>query len=151
MAAALTATGHNIQRDQALKAGAVYDKVTETALREALLVVVLWSGASVGFDWVRSEATVALQRGALVPVMIEVCQRPVMFEIRQSVDPIGWKGNAKDPRLAAFLAGVAQRLATPATVTPAKVAAVPGTAPQPAPNRRLLTGGAALFRGCCAC
>lgn len=134
LAAALQAAGHDVWWDQALKAGEVYDRVTETALREARAVVVLWSKASVQSDWVRSEATVALQRGALVPVMIEDCQRPVMFELRQSADLIGWKGNRQDPRLAALLAGVARQLGAPAaaTIPPASTG----------PSRRLLIGGA---------
>ena len=139
MAAALSAAGHNVWWDQALKSGEFYDQVTETALREARLVVVLWSKASVASNWVRSEATVALQRGALAPVMIEACQRPVMFELNQSADLTGWKGNAKDPRLAAFLADVARQLGAPAR------AAAPSAKIAPAstgPSRRALVGGA---------
>ena len=141
MAAALKAAGHIVWWDQALKAGAAYDKVTEAALREARLVVVLWSQASVESDWVRSEATVALQRGALVPVMIEDCQRPVMFELRQSADLIDWKGNANDPRLMSFLADVARQLGA----TPASAAPIGASAPVSGPSRRLLVGGAAGF------
>jgi TolB-like protein/tetratricopeptide (TPR) repeat protein len=139
LAAVLQAAGHDVWWDQALKAGQVYDKVTEAALREARLVVVLWSKASVASDWVRSEATVALQRNALMPVMIEDCQRPVMFELRQSADLTGWKGNAKDPRLLALLADVQRQLgqagADAAPVVPARPAAT-------GPSRRLLIGGA---------
>jgi TolB-like protein len=114
--------------------------MTEAALRESRLVVVLWSKASVQSDWVRSEATVALQRGALVPVMIEECQRPVMFELRQSADLIGWKGEAKDPRLVALLGDVARQLGQ---------AAVPPSPVQPAArvDRRRLIGGAAVLAG----
>jgi hypothetical protein len=140
MAAALQAAGHDVWWDQALKSGQVYDRVTETALREAKAVVVLWTAASVESDWVRSEATVALQLGTLMPVMIEECQRPVMFELRQSADLIGWKGNAKDPRLAAFVADVTRQLGTPAATKPAPAAAA---APASGPNRRMLVGGAA--------
>jgi serine/threonine-protein kinase len=142
MAAALKAAGHNVWWDQALKSGEVYDQVTETALREARVVVLLWSKAAVASDWVRSEATVAMQRGALTPVMIEACQRPVMFELRQSADLIGWKGNAKDPRLAAFLGDVARQLATPAPAMPAQIPALP---PSAGPSRRLLIGGGAAL------
>lgn len=140
LAAALQAAGHDVWWDQALKSGEVYDRVTEAALREARVVVVLWSKASVASDWVRSEATVALQRNALMPVMIEDCQRPVMFELRQSADLIGWKGNAKDPRLVAFVGDVARQLGAPQPV-PKPAAIVPGT--PGGPSRRLLIGGAA--------
>ena len=139
MAAALKAAGHDVWWDQALKSGEVYDQVTETALREARVVIVLWSKAAVASDWVRSEATVAMQRGALMPVMIEACQRPVMFELRQSADLIGWKGNARDPRLTAFLNDVARQLATPET------SVSPPAAPAAGSNRRMLIGGSAAL------
>lgn len=138
VSAALQAAGHDVWWDQSLKAGEVYDQVTEAALREARLVVVLWSKAAVASDWVRSEATVALQRGALVPVMIEECQRPVMFELRQSADLIGWKGNAKDPRLLALVDEVTRQLG--AEPAPAATAA-----PASGPNRRILIGGGAAL------
>ncbi len=142
LAAAFVAAGHDVWWDQSLKAGEVYDQVTETALREARVVVVLWSKASVASDWVRSEATVALQRGALVPVMIEDCQRPVMFELRQSADLIGWKGNAKDPRLAALVADVTRQLGASQMAAPAAVSAGIG--------RRQLIGGTAVAAGAAA-
>lgn len=142
MAAALQAAGHDVWWDQALKSGEVYDQVTETALREARVVVVLWSKAAVASDWVRSEATVAMQRGALMPVMIEDCQRPVMFELRQSADLIGWKGNVKDPRLAAFVAEVTRQLGTSPTVATVAPAAAPSGL-----GRRQLIAGAAVLAG----
>ena len=136
MAAALSAAGHDVWWDQALRSGEAYDQVIETALRSALVVVVLWSKTAVASDWVRAEATVALQRGVLMPVIIEPCQRPVSFELRQSADLTGWKGNGQDPRLLAFVAEVSERLgAAPAAPAPAIASS--------GPSRRLLIGGAA--------
>lgn len=140
MAAVLAAAGHDVWWDQALQSGQVYDKVTEKALREARAVVVLWSAAAVESDWVRSEATVAMQRGTLIPVMIEACQRPVIFELRQSADLVGWKGDARDPRLQALLGELAKQLATPAAAATAEPAK---TAPQASPSRRGMMGGGA--------
>ena len=136
MAAVLAAAGHDVWWDREIRAGDVYDQVLENALRASRLVIVLWSKTAVLSDWVRSEATVAMQSGTLMPVMIEDCQRPVAFELRQSADLIGWKGNEMDPRLAAVLAEVARQLGAPAAV--AKPAVVPT-----GPSRRLLIGGAA--------
>ncbi len=135
MAAALAAAGHDVWWDQALRSGEVYDQVIETALRSARVVVVLWSKTAVASDWVRAEATVAMQRGVLMPVIIEPCQRPVSFELRQSADLTGWKGNGQDPRLLAFVAEVSERLG-------AAPVAAPAVAPT-GPSRRLLIGGAA--------
>ncbi len=135
LAAALQAAGHDVWWDRAIRAGDVYDRVIEAALREARLVLVLWSPTAVASDWVRSEASVAQQRGVLLPVTIAACQRPVMFELLQSLDLTGWAGNDRDPRLFVLMAEVARRLGTaaPAVVMPAPVG----------PSRRLLIGGAA--------
>jgi serine/threonine-protein kinase len=143
MAAALSDAGFHVWWDQALTSGEIYDKVTETALREARVVVVLWSKASVASDWVRAEATVAMQRDALMPVMIETCQRPVMFELRQSADLAGWKGNADDRRLRAFLVDVGRRLDRPVAAKPIPMA-------DTRPSRRALFGGIAAVAGIAA-
>lgn len=45
--------------------------MTETALRTAKAVVVLWSKKSVQSRWVRAEATLADRNKTLVPCMIE--------------------------------------------------------------------------------
>ena len=65
--------------DATLRSGEAYDEVTEKALRTAKAVVVLWSTKSVASRWVRAEATMAHRNQTLVPVMIEPCDRPIMF------------------------------------------------------------------------
>jgi len=98
--------GLSVWWDAALNPGEAYDKVTEKALEEAKAVVVLWSKKSVDSRWVRSEATQANSTGTLVPVMIESCKRPVMFELTHTADLSGWKGDTNDPAWQTFLAGV---------------------------------------------
>ena len=66
-----------------------------SALREAKAVVVLWSKHSVDSRWVRAEATQADRHGTLVPVMIEPCKRPIMFELTHTADLSHWKGDAR--------------------------------------------------------
>ncbi len=100
--------GLTVWWDQSLRSGEAYDKVTETALREAGAVIVLWSPTSVESRWVRSEATTADRRGALMPVMIEPCGRPVMFELTHTVDLCHWKGEADDPAWRTFITDVRQ-------------------------------------------
>ena len=51
--------GFEVWRDLGLKPGEAYGKVTETTLRTAKAVVVLWSRTSVVSRWVRAEATLA--------------------------------------------------------------------------------------------
>jgi TolB-like protein len=105
-AEAFERAGLSVWWDQALSAGEAYDKVTETALREARAVVVLWSRHSVESRWVRSEATMADRNGTLVPVMIEECTRPIMFELTQTADLSGWKGDEGDRNWQSLLSSV---------------------------------------------
>jgi TolB-like protein len=88
--------GFTVWWDQTLRSGENYDQVTESALRAAKAVVVLWSRTSVASRWVRAEATLADRNHTLLPVMIEPCERPIMFELTQSAELWHWQGNARD-------------------------------------------------------
>jgi TolB-like protein len=99
----LQGEGLTVWWDQTLRSGETYDRVTERALADARAVVVLWSRASVESKWVRSEATQADRGGTLVPVMIEPCKRPIMFELNQTADLSGWLGDLSDARWVAFI------------------------------------------------
>jgi TolB-like protein len=101
-----TREGFNVWWDASLRSGEIYDEVTENALRRAKAVVVLWSKRSVASRWVRAEATIALRNGTLVPAMIEACDRPVMFELTQTADLTGWRGNYSHPAWQALVADV---------------------------------------------
>ena len=102
----LQAHGLVVWWDVGLKAGEDYDEVTEAALRSAKIVLVLWSPASVKSRWVRAEALLAQRLGTLVPVMIAPCERPIMFELTQTTDFIGWKGDYSSALWLSFLADV---------------------------------------------
>ncbi len=88
--------GLSVWWDQTLRSGENYDQVTESALRDAKAVVVLWSRKSVDSRWVRAEATQADRNGTLVPVMIEPCNRPIMFELKHTAELAHWKGEPAD-------------------------------------------------------
>ena len=88
------------------KSGEAYDEVTEAALHGAKAVVVLWSPRSVSSRWVRAEATVADRNKTFMPVTIEACRRPVMFELTQTADLSHWRGEAGDAAWLAFLSDV---------------------------------------------
>lgn len=98
--------GFTVWWDQAILAGEAFDRTTEHALAQARAVVVLWSERSVKSDWVRAEATEAKATGRLVPVMIEPCKRPVIFELIHTADLTGWSGDATDTRWRTFIDGL---------------------------------------------
>ena len=119
-AAAFEREGFSVWWDQTLHSGENYDQVTESALREAKAVVVLWSRKSVDSRWVRAEATTADRAGTLVPAMIEPCNRPIMFELKHTAELAHWKGEPNDPAWKAFVADVHRfvRKGEPAASTP---------------------------------
>jgi TolB-like protein len=129
-AEAFAAEGLDVWWDTTLRAGEAYDEVTETALRTAKAVVVLWSPRSVVSRWVRAEATLADRNKTLLPVTIEPCERPIMFELTQTADLTGWDGGAKDRAWLAFLADVRRFVGTGRGAS-APAAAQPSAEPQP--------------------
>jgi TolB-like protein/Flp pilus assembly protein TadD len=98
--------GFEVWWDQALQAGDAFDKATETALEESRAVVVLWSKQSVDSRWVRAEATQAQQAQKLVPVTIEQCKRPIMFELTHTADLSHWKGAPEDASWRTLVGGL---------------------------------------------
>jgi TolB-like protein len=134
-AEAFQAQGFDVWWDVGLKTGEAYDQVTETALRTAKAVVVLWSKRSVESRWVRAEATLADRNKTLVPCMIEPCERPIMFELTQTAELSHWQGDADDRPWLAFLLDVQRfvlRDSAPAPVkaTLAQIIAEPAKPPE---------------------
>jgi TolB-like protein len=117
--------GLSVWWDQTLRSGESYDEVTEQSLQDAGAVVVLWSRKSVSSRWVRAEATQAERSKKLMPVMIEACTRPIMFELTHTVDMTHWKGDPNDAAWKAYAADVrrfVRKDASPAPVAATHVA-----------------------------
>jgi TolB-like protein/Flp pilus assembly protein TadD len=131
-ATGLERAGFSVWWDQALTAGEAFDRVTERALDEARAVVVLWSRHSVESNWVRAEATQAHASQRLVPVMIEPCRRPILFELTHAADLAHWRGEADDPAWVAFVAGLRRFVAGETT----RAAAEPEPPPAASAARR---------------
>ena len=125
---AFAAAGLGVWWDTARRSGEAYDEVTEAALRAAKAVVVLWSPRSVVSRWVRAETTIADRCKTLVPVTIEPCERPIMFELTQTAELSHWSGHAADKAWLAFLDDVrrmAAKAVPPVPQTPATTAEPP--------------------------
>ncbi len=127
IAKALSDAGFDVWWDTVLRAGQTYDEVTERQLHASKAVVVLWSSRSVRSKWVRAEATLGDRKSALIPVMIEPCDRPIMFELIQTADLVGWEGDTSTPNWQAFVADVREhverKIAATKPATPAPEAA----------------------------
>jgi TolB-like protein len=104
----LAREGFSVWWDVSLRSGDAFDATIEAALRSAKAVVVLWSATSVHSRWVRAEATVAERNKILMPVMIEPCDRPMMFELMHTADLCHWHGDPNDLVWQTYLSGLRQ-------------------------------------------
>lgn len=129
--------GLSVWWDVTLSSGDAYDQVTEQALKGAAAVVVLWSPRSVVSRWVRAEATVADRNGTMVPVTVDACERPIMFELTQTADLAHWQGDRHDNAWLALLADIRRRIAqrAPLLETATEVAAAAPRAAEPGKPR----------------
>lgn len=115
--------GLKVWWDAVLHSGETFDEVIERNLRAAKAVVVLWSPQSVTSRWVRAEATQADRANKLVPVIIEQCNLPIIFELTHTTDLAGWDGDRSDHRWQSLIHDL-RRLVGPAEVAePAKAEA----------------------------
>ena len=105
-AGAFSREGFNVWWDAAIHSGETFDEVIEKELRSARAVVVLWSPRSVSSRWVRAEATLADRNRTLAPVVIEPCNRPIIFELTHTVDLSHWGGDVQDAAWQVFLQDV---------------------------------------------
>jgi hypothetical protein len=68
LAAVLQQAGWSVWWDRHIKTGTSFDKVIEQALTCSRAVIVAWSKNSADSDWVRAEASYALESNKLLPV-----------------------------------------------------------------------------------
>jgi hypothetical protein len=102
LAEALTARGWEVWWDLHITPGHVFSEVIQHQLEQAPCVIVLWSRASIASEYVRDEATVAKERGALVPALIDAVRPPLGFRQRQVVNLAAWE--RRSPRSGVSLA-----------------------------------------------
>lgn len=98
LANAIQADGFEVWWDHAVMPGDDYRQKTESALAEADLVVVCWTPAACGSDWVLSEADDARLRDILVPVRLGECQIPKPFDRIFTSDLTKWIGDRQAPK-----------------------------------------------------
>ena len=132
-AESFAAEGFSVWWDAVLHSGETFDEVIERQLRAAKAVVVLWSPRSVASRWVRAEATQADRANKLVPVVIEPCDRPIIFELTHTSELPHWEGDREDPHWQSLVSDL-RRLIGP-KVEAAEPIAAPQAAPVPAPAR----------------
>ena len=97
LAADLEALGWAVWWDHKLQAGKTFAGVIESEIKRSDCVLVLWSQASITSRWVRDEANEGLERGVLVPVLIDAVAPPMGFRSIHAANLVGYRGDRTSP------------------------------------------------------
>jgi adenylate cyclase len=92
LAQAIGARGHDVWWDRHLHGGSRFAAEIDRALKNAEVVVVLWSEASIGSAWVQDEAAEGRDSGRLVPVSLGAAKPPLGFRQFHTIDLGSWDG-----------------------------------------------------------
>ena len=139
---ALQAAGLEVWWDELIEGGAEFARTIEAALHTCDAVVVVWSRASVGSDWVLDEAAKGRDLRKLVPVSLDGVEPPMGFRRYHSINLAGWDGGTQSPEVQAVVRGVR---ALDGRSSPAPVpASTASDAPPSASRRRLLVAAAGV-------
>jgi tetratricopeptide (TPR) repeat protein len=128
--------GCSVWFDRELPAHRPYSDVIATELESASAVLVLWSKASIGSEWVRSEATRARELRKLVQARLDTTRLPMPFDQIQCADLIKWRAGDRHPGWLQIRKSIDELAGEHPTI---------GPSPQPAEasRRNTLIGGAA--------
>jgi hypothetical protein len=122
--------GFSVWWDAQLHSGETFDEVIERELRAAKAVVVLWSPRSVASRWVRAEATLADRDNKLVPIIIEPCNRPIIFELTHAAELAEWAGDRSEVSYQTLIRDLRRMVGK---TNDAQAAAAQSAAPEPTP------------------
>jgi hypothetical protein len=109
----LEARGFSVWWDPCIVPGERFASVIRDALNNATCVIVSWSSRSIDSFWVQDEASVARDRGILIPISIDGAQPPLGFRQLQTTNLADWHGQADDPRIEYLLAGISRIMGKP--------------------------------------
>ena len=113
LAAALEAHGCSVFWDRRIPAGQTWRSFLGQALHDARCVIVAWSRHSVASTWVAEEADAGLQRGILVPVLLDEVEPPIGFRSLQAAELGASPLDSGSPAFTQFVQDVKKVLGSP--------------------------------------
>ena len=132
LAEAVADAGHEVWWDQHIHGGSRFATEIDRALKDAEVVVVLWSEKSIQSAWVQDEAAEGRDTGRLIPLTVGGCKPPLGFRQFQLIDLGNWGGSGRPPKLDEVLRAISntvggERPAEPTFEAKASAPVVRGT------------------------
>jgi TIR domain len=118
LANALESEGWTVWWDPKLRAGDNLDDAIEKALNEAKCVIVMWSSLSVNSEYIKNEATEALEQKKLVPVKIEDVNLPFRFKRVQTQSLLDWDGSRASRDFRKLVGDISAKLSDSGEIIP---------------------------------
>src|SRR4029453_1549804 len=107
LASALGESGHKVWWDFHVHGGSRFSNEIDRALKNAQVVVVIWTAASVTSAWVQDEAAEGRNSGRLLPVVLDDTKPPLGFRQFQCVDLIEWNAEGRTASLQNLISAIA--------------------------------------------
>jgi adenylate cyclase len=98
--------GHDVWWDRHIQGGSRFTTEIDRALKDAEVVVVLWTEASIESAWVQDEAAEGRDTGRLVPVTLRGCRPPLGFRQFHTIS-LDLDGSAAAEQVDELIAAVA--------------------------------------------
>jgi hypothetical protein len=97
LAEAVKRQGYSVWWDDELPPHRSYSEVITEQVGEARAAIVVWSGGSIGSEWVRAEADLARNQKKLIQTAIDDCMPPMPFNQIQFASLADWDGGDDHP------------------------------------------------------
>jgi adenylate cyclase len=130
LAEAVGSAGHDVWWDRHIQGGSRFTMEIDRALKDAEVVIVLWTDASVESAWVQDEAAEGRDSDRLVPVSLNGCRPPLGFRQFHTIQLGNWKGEGEPLQMDELLGAIGKTAGTRPTAKPSEK-----SAEQQAPNQ----------------
>lgn len=108
LAGVLTDAGQAVWWDRHVHGGANFGNEIDRELKNAQIVIVLWSQASIASAWVQDEAAEGRDSGRLVPAILDSVKPPLGFRQLQCIDLGAWQKHDEQEPMEDLLDAVAK-------------------------------------------